>query len=282
MTRAIAGLRDVADRYDGYIVDLWGVMHDGMRAFPDAVATLRQLRRRGARIVMLSNAPRRSALAAERSAAIGVTTDLYDAMITSGEDCWQALHTSPPGRRALFIAAGKDNNYLEGLDVEPVEDPAQADFVLVLGVEGDVGSLEPFEAPLQAARLRDLTLLCANPDLVVIHGGSLELCAGSVARRYEELGGRVQYHGKPHPAVYARAFEALGIERQQILAIGDSLRTDIAGARAAGIDSAFVADGIHLEELVGILGDEPDPAEIAARLAAGDPAPDWVLRRLSW
>ncbi|MDZ4736247.1 MAG: TIGR01459 family HAD-type hydrolase [Rhodospirillaceae bacterium] len=282
MTQAIAGLRDVADRYDGFIVDLWGVMHDGVRAFPDAVATLRQLRARGARIVMLSNAPRRSALAAERSAAIGVTTDLYDTMITSGEDCWLGLRASPPGPRAVFIQAGRDGNYIDGLDIEAVVDPALADFLLVLGVEHDVQDLSSFEARLQVARARDLVMLCANPDLVVIHGGTLELCAGSVAQRYEAIGGRVQYHGKPHQAVYARAFDALGVEKSRILAIGDSLRTDVAGARAAGIDSAFVADGIHLEELIGVLGTDPSSANIAKRLSAGDPAPDWVMRRFNW
>jgi HAD superfamily hydrolase (TIGR01459 family) len=282
MTQAIGGLRDVADRYDGYVVDLWGVMHDGVRAFPDAVATLRHLRARGARIVLLSNAPRRSALASERSAAIGVTTDLYDTMITSGEDCWLGLQTAPPGRRALFIHAGRDSNFLDGLEIEAVEDPLLADFLLVLGVEHDIEDLSSFEAPLQAARARDLVMLCANPDLVVIHGGTLELCAGSVAQRYEAIGGRVRYHGKPHQAVYARAFEALGVDKPRILAIGDSLRTDVAGAQAAGIDSAFVADGIHLEELEGVLGADPDPAHIAARLGAANPAPQWAMRHLIW
>jgi HAD superfamily hydrolase (TIGR01459 family) len=231
---------------------------------------------------MLSNAPRRSALAAERSAAIGVATDLYDTMITSGEDCWLGLQASPPGRRALFIHAGRDSNFLDGLDIEPVDDPARAEFLLVLGVEHDIEELSSFEAPLQAARARDLVMLCANPDLVVLHGGTLELCAGSVAQRYEAIGGRVQYHGKPHPAVYRRAFDALGIDKSRILALGDSLRTDVAGARASGIDSAFVADGIHLEELIGELGGDPDPAHIAARLGTGNPAPQWVMRRLAW
>ncbi len=282
MTQPIAGLREIAERYDGYIVDLWGVMHDGVQAFPDAVACLRRLKQGGAHIVLLSNAPRRAAAAAQRSAAIGVTPELYDTMITSGEDCWQRLEANPPGRRALFIRAGKDNNYLEGLDIEPVDDPALADFVLVLGVEGDIDTLEPFERTLVAARNRGLTLLCANPDLVVIHGGSLELCAGAVARRYEELGGRTAYHGKPHAPVYARAFEALGVDRSRILAIGDSLRTDVAGARTVGIASLFVADGIHREELVGPLAGDLDPAHVAERLSGRDPAPDWVASRLGW
>ncbi len=282
MTHAIAGMREIADRYDGYVVDLWGVMHDGVQAFPHAVDCLRRLRQRGARIAVLSNAPRRSASAAQRSASIGVTQDLYDAMITSGEDCWQALAANPPGRRALFFRAGWDNNYLEGLDIEPVDDPDAADFVLVLGVEHDVPELSSFEARLRAAQARDLVMLCANPDLVVMHGGRLLLCAGSVAQRYEELGGRVAYHGKPHQAVYKRAFDALGVEKSRILAIGDSLRTDVAGARAASIDCAFVADGIHREELVGPLGGDLEPAHVAARLSTNDLAPNWVASRLSW
>jgi HAD superfamily hydrolase (TIGR01459 family) len=282
MTQPVAGLHLLADRYGGYIVDLWGVMHDGVRAFPDAVRCLRKLRERGARVAMLSNAPRRSALAAERSASIGVTPDLYDAMITSGEDCWQALDANPPGRRALFIAAGWDSNYLDGLDIAATDDPAVADFVLVLGVERDVDDLAAFEDRLQQAKRRDLLMLCANPDLVVMHDGKMELCAGSVAQRYEAIGGHVQYHGKPHPAVYARAFAALEVDKSRVLAIGDSLRTDVAGAAAAGIDSLFVADGIHLEELAEALGDDPDMAHVAAKLATGNPAPPWVARRLSW
>jgi HAD superfamily hydrolase (TIGR01459 family) len=244
-------------------------MHDGVQAFPEAVECLRRLKARGARIAMLSNAPRRSASATQRSAAIGVTPDLYDAMITSGEDCWQHLAANPPGRRALFFRAGWDSRYLEGLEIEPVDDPARADFVLVLGVEHDVPDLSSFEPRLLAAQARGLVMVCANPDLVVMHGGRLVLCAGSVAQRYEALGGRVEYHGKPHQAVYKRA-------------IGDSLRTDVTGARDAGIDCVFVADGIHREELVGPLGGDLEPAHVAARLANNEPAPNWVASQLSW
>jgi HAD superfamily hydrolase (TIGR01459 family) len=282
MTQPIAGLSEIADRYDGYIVDLWGVMHDGVQAFPAAVGCLRRLRARGSRVAMLSNAPRRSVSATERSAAIGVTPDLYNAMITSGEDCWQRLAAGAPGRRALFIRAGWDNQYLDGLDIEPVDDPARADFVLVLGVDGDVETLDPLAPTLRAARERDLLMICANPDLVVMHGGAMRLCAGAVAQRYEALGGRTEYHGKPHAPVYARAFAALQVEPARILAIGDSLRTDITGARGVGIASLFVADGIHREELVGPLKGDLDPAHVAERLSNNDPAPDWVASSLSW
>ena len=282
MTLPIFGLSEIADRYDGYIVDLWGVMHDGVQAFPAAVDCLRRLKARGSRVAMLSNAPRRSASASQRSAAIGVTEDLYDAMITSGEDCWLRLASGAPRKRALFIRAGWDNQYLDGLDIEPVDDPAQADFALVLGVDNDTEKLDPLDPTLRAARARDLLMICANPDLVVMHGGAMRLCAGAVAQRYEALGGRTEYHGKPHAPVYARAFDALGVERSRILAIGDSLRTDITGARGVGIASLFVADGIHREELVGPLGGDLEPAHVAERLSKNVPTPDWVASRLSW
>jgi HAD superfamily hydrolase (TIGR01459 family) len=282
MTLPISGLSEIADRYDGYIVDLWGVMHDGVQAFPAAVDCLRRLKARGSRIAILSNAPRRSESAAQRSAAIGITPDLYDAMITSGEDCWQRLAAGAPGKRALFIRAGWDNHYLDGLDVEAVDDPAQADFALVLGVDNDTEKLDPLEPTLRAARERGLLMICANPDLIVMHGGAMRLCAGAVAQRYEALGGRTEYHGKPHAPVYARAFAALGVDRSRILAIGDSLRTDITGARDVGIASLFIADGIHREELVGPLGGDLEPAHVAERLSKNDPAPNWVASRLSW
>ena len=138
--------------------------------------------------------------------------------------------------------------------------------MLVLGVESDVDDLAPFEPMLQAARRRDLPLLCANPDLVVLHGGVLELCAGSVAQRYEEIGGRVRYHGKPHGNVYRRALKALGVDRSRILAIGDAVRTDLAAAQGMGVDALFIASGIHHQDVLA--GGEIDPDRLAAFFAA--------------
>jgi HAD superfamily hydrolase (TIGR01459 family) len=181
---------------------------------------------------------------------IGIARALYDELLSSGEATWRWLKQGRPGGTRFFpIMAARDGNMLEGLDLEsaPVE---TADFILNTGVESANDKVEDFEAALAKGAARDLLMVCANPDLVVIHGGRQEICAGALALRYEQLGGRVQYFGKPHPPIYRDCLALLGIaERSRILAIGDSLRTDIAGANAAGIDGLLVLGGIHQEEL---------------------------------
>lgn len=282
----IAGLGALAARYDGYLIDLWGVLHDGVRPYPGALACLAELRRLGKRIIVLSNAPRRAASVKAGTARIGIAGTLYDELVCSGEETWRDLAAwSGPfyrdlGRRCYPLMAGRDRGMLDGLSLELVDEIARADFILATGVEGPGERVEQFADALDTARARDLPMICANPDLVVMRGGVQEICAGALAEAYERRGGRVRYHGKPHYPVYARCFELLApIDRGRILAIGDSLRTDIAGAAGAGIDSILVTDGIHAEELGG---GEPDDARLAGIYAQWRCRPTAVLRRLAY
>jgi HAD superfamily hydrolase (TIGR01459 family) len=246
----VSGIGALAGQYDGLILDLWGVLHDGDRPMPGAIDALERLRQTGKRIVILSNAPRRAAGVIRRVSEIGIARALYDELLSSGEATWRWLQQGRPrGRRFFPIMAARDGNMLEGLDLEPAPIEA-ADFILNTGVESADDKVEDFEAALAKGAARDLLMVCANPDLVVMHAGRREICAGALALRYEQLGGRVQYFGKPHPPIYCDCLALLGIaERSRILAIGDSLRTDIAGANAAGIDGLLVMGGIHQEEL---------------------------------
>lgn len=284
----LSGLSEVADRYDGYIVDLWGVMHDGVQPYPGSCETLRALRARGKRVVMLSNAPRRAAMAARRSAAVGVTGDLYDHLMSSGEETWLALRErrdpfyASLGRRVLLYAAAYDRPFLEGLDLVEATGPQDADFLLVTGAASGE-TVADYEERLQAAAAAGIPMVCANPDLEVIHSGRREICAGALALRYEELGGRVRYHGKPHPTVYQTCFELLGIsDRRRILAIGDSLRTDVAGANGVGIDSVLVTGGIHAEELGAAAGEHPDPERLAEACHRAGQRPTAAIPHLVW
>ena len=269
--RLIDGMRDLAADYDGFILDLWGVVHDGTAPFPGVIDCMSRLIEAKKRVVLLSNAPRRSDDVMRRITRIGVPERLYHGIMSSGEKAWLHLkHRDEPfyaalGHRCVHIGSERDLEIREGLDLVFVDVPAEADFILNTGPAEWEDTLETYMPVLAEALSRGLPMVCANPDLVVVHNGKPALCAGALAEEYQRLGGRVRCHGKPYPSVYESCLGLLGIgEKRRILAIGDSLRTDIAGATGAGIDSLFIAGGIHADELSndGVL----DPERIAAAL----------------
>ena len=289
MIPILHGLSDIAERYDGFIVDLWGVLHDGVRAFPPAVDCLERLRERGKRVLILSNAPRRAAAVAARNAELGIPAHLCDAVMSSGEAAWQHLAARADpwhralGRRCHHLGPERDRGMREGLDYDFVEDPAQADFILNTGTLGFGDRPARYDELLRAALARRLPMVCANPDLEVIRGDRREICAGTIARAYERIGGEVRYHGKPHAEIYDDCFALIGAPaRDRIAAIGDSLRTDIAGARAAGIDGIFITGGLQ----GAALGADPEgnvaPARLAAFCETAGEAPAAALPVLRW
>ena len=277
------GFADIASRYDGFILDLWGVIHDGVNPYPGAVDCLQHLRAAGKRAVLLSNAPRRSIAAEKMLRRMNIPADLYDAILTSGEAVHLALRdrTDPwfavLGTRAYFLGPERDRNVVEGLDITVVDTPAQADFLLNTGPDDhrsptDVGE---FEDTLQDCARHALPMICANPDLEVIRGGERVICAGALAARYEQMGGAVRSLGKPDPAIYVPVLAMLGTAKAATLAVGDSLRTDIAGATNAGIDSCWVLGGIHGEAL----GDGTHAGREAAEAGL---APVAMVRSFAW
>ncbi|MDA8051629.1 MAG: TIGR01459 family HAD-type hydrolase [Rhodospirillales bacterium] len=273
--RHVAGMAGLAREYDGFIVDLWGVVHDGVAPYPGAAECLARLKAAGKRAALLSNAPRRAAAAAAAMQAMGIGEGLYHALLTSGEATHMMLRdrTDPwfaaLGRHVFHLGPERDRNVFEGLDYEPVEEPEQADFVLNTGPDDhrNPTRLEEFEPVLEACQAARLPMVCANPDREVVRGGVRVLCAGALAERYRELGGKVRKVGKPDPAIYAPVLALLGLPRERVLAIGDALETDIAGAAAAGIASAWVLGGIHGQAL----GDDREAAEEMAGLAGLSP-----------
>jgi HAD superfamily hydrolase (TIGR01459 family) len=285
----IGGVRELAPRYQGFILDLWGVIHDGVSPLPGAVECLRTLAEHGKRIVLLSNAPRRAADVIRRIAAIGVPAAVYHHVMSSGEEAWQHLDRRDDpfyaalGRRCLHIGSERDLEIREGLALEFVATADAAEFILNTGPAGWDDRIEDYHPVLRAALARDLPMVCANPDLVVMYGTRLALCAGALAKWYAEAGGCVRWHGKPFPSVYDTCLGLLGVEdRSAILAVGDSLRTDIAGAATAGIDSLLIAGGIHADEFGASGGRMPDLARIEAALRAGSYNPVGIAWNFIW
>jgi HAD superfamily hydrolase (TIGR01459 family) len=279
----------LTQHYDGFILDLWGVIHDGVAPFPGALECLRGLIEAGKRIVFLSNAPRRAGDVVERIDRIGVSATLYHHVMSSGEEAWQRLARRDDsfyatlGRRCLHIGSERDTGIREGLGLELVETPEEAEFILNTGPAGWDDHIEDYTLLLQRALVRSLPMVCANPDLVVMHGGRFALCAGALAQYYEKIGGVVRWHGKPYRSVYDTSLCLLGVEdRSRILAIGDSLRTDIAGAAGAGIDSVLITGGVHAGEFGAIDGQGPDLQRIEAALGEGPYCPVGVAQSLCW
>ena len=240
------GIAPLADRYDGFVFDLWGVVHDGRRPYPGVAHALGELRARGKGVVFLSNAPRRAHVVDALLTGMGLDRALWDAIVTSGELAWRALRdrdTLGYGRRALHIGPARDLSTVEDLDIDLVSDPGAAEWVLNTGPDPERGNgaAEPYRPMLEACAKRGLPMLCVNPDRFVMVGESRVICAGALVDLYVQLGGpRATEIGKPDPAVYPPVLEALGIhDAARVVAIGDSPHTDLAGAQAAGIEAVW-------------------------------------------
>ena len=284
----LAGVAPLAERYDGFIIDVWGVLHDGARAYPGAIDALKQLAARGKRIVALSNAPRPAEQVQTRLDELGFPRDAYQGVMTSGEDVWRHLKRRDDpwyaglGPRCFFLGPMKDESMRAGIGGTRAHAVESADYVINTGVAfGE--SVETVLPDLEAAARRKLPMICANPDLVVVYNGKTEICAGALAKRYEELGGMVRYHGKPYPGIYDECLSMLGLaDRARIVAIGDGLHTDIAGARAARIAAVLVTGGINAETLGIAHGETPDPALLAQVCIEAGVLPDAALPALRW
>ena len=288
-TTVLRGLSELAGDYDTFIVDLWGVMHDGVTAFPEAVDCLGRLKSMGGRNIILSNAPRRAREVASRNSELGISSALVDLVMSSGEATWQHLSQRPDpwyralGNRCFHLGPERDLGMRDGLEFDFVETLEGADFILLTGAVGFEDQVADYDAFLTDALARALPMVCANPDREVIRGGRREICAGAIALAYEERSGEVRYHGKPDTEIYEECLTALGVaDRKQVLALGDSLRTDIAGAARAGIDALFVAGGIHADELGLAHGGSLDDGAVDTLIATAPERPLATLPHLVW
>jgi len=253
--KLITGLAEIAHRHDALICDVWGVVHDGQRHHPAAAEALYRFKEKHGPVVLLTNAPRVPAEVAAQCSSYGLPPDCYDAIVSSGGAARDELARRSAARTLplYYIGPDRDLPMIEGLDIRRAGlDEAQV--ALAIGLRDDMRETpDDYGSELSAMRARGLTMLCANPDLVVHRGERLLYCAGSLAQAYEALGGSVIYYGKPHLPVYESALAALaqirGCKAERPLAVGDGLLTDIKGANAAGIEALFIADGVHGEDI---------------------------------
>jgi HAD superfamily hydrolase (TIGR01459 family) len=275
-------LHNLVDGVEVVLSDIWGVVHNGLEAFPEACAALRSYRSQGGTVILITNAPRAADSVQRQLRKLGVADDTYDAIVSSG-DLTRHYVADHPGRKLFWLGPERDSSIYRGLDavLAPLED---ADYIVCTGLlDDETESAEDYRPMMQKARERKLTLICANPDIVVERGDRLVYCAGAIAELYRELGGEVIFYGKPHRPIYERAMalaaERRGhaVEQERVLAIGDSVRTDLAGAHGFGIDCLFVTRGIHSEEFEGI--DQLDTASVKELF--GHP-PKALMRELKW
>ncbi|NVD39280.1 TIGR01459 family HAD-type hydrolase [Ensifer sp. HO-A22] len=279
MTTDIAGLADIADRYDAFLIDQFGVLRDGRGPYPGAAETLVRLKDQGKRIIILSNSGKRSAENDRRLVDLGFVAGSWDWFLTSGEVAWQILkregrQASGLPRKCLLVSRDDDLSALKGLDLERTQWGEEADFVLLAASEGDVLPLSHYEALLAPAARRGVPCLCTNPDKVMLTKTGTAFGAGRIAELYEDIGGKVRWIGKPFTDIYDFALDYLDHpDPSRVCAIGDSIEHDIAGAAGAGLGSVLVTTGIL---------EHASDAERQMLFAEHGTTPDFILPKFLW
>ncbi len=250
-------LKELSESYEYFIFDIWGVIHDGTQIYPNVIETLDFLRSQNKKICFLSNAPRRSSKVAAVLKNMGITENLYDFILTSGEATFIELKKNQEnnfkhfGKKYFYIGPQKDIDLLEGLDYTLVESASEADFAITTGFDNEYSTLEEKFSQIEEAKKANLELICVNPDLIVVKQSGLEMiCAGVIAKEYQRIGGKVHYFGKPYNLVYKIVCENFNnAHNSKILAVGDALETDIKGALNSNIDGALITGGILSNQL---------------------------------
>ncbi|MGI3899426.1 MAG: TIGR01459 family HAD-type hydrolase [Janthinobacterium lividum] len=296
-TAILSGLSEVADRYDVILSDVWGVLHDGQRAFPGPAEALTRFRQGGGTVVLITNAPRPNAPIRAQLDTLGVPRSAYDDIVTSGDSTVALIaargegpfyHIGPERDRALM-----DEVYAKTGSRPALGELRDAAHVICSGLFDDrTETPDHYEATYAAMRERGVEMICANPDVVVHVGDQLIFCAGALAERYEALGGTVLYAGKPHAPIYDLALSLAAKVRQgrgqgetvdaaRVLAIGDGMRTDVAGAVRHRLDCLFITNGIHRDD-TGPGDGTLDAAALARFLDAAAHRPRYALPDLAW
>jgi HAD superfamily hydrolase (TIGR01459 family) len=275
----------LARQYDVILCDVWGVIHNSVVSFPTACDALVRFRRQGGTVILITNAPRPGAVVARYLDGLAVAREVYDGIVSSG-DVTRRVVADRYGERVFHLGPERDLGIFAELDVQ-FASATVADYVVCSGLFNDeVETPDDYRELLTALRARQLFMICANPDLVVERGSKLVYCAGALADLYRSLGGEVLYAGKPHSPIYEEALAKAAAVRGRpvaldgVLAIGDSIRTDLKGAVRLGFDCLFVANGIHAEELGAY--EASDAAALGEFFAPAGAAPKAVTRRLAW
>ncbi|KAK9805732.1 hypothetical protein WJX73_003126 [Symbiochloris irregularis] len=297
--KLLQGVGSIPDQYKGILLDQFGVLHDGKKPYPQAVEAVSELAAAGRKVLILSNSSRRAESILPKLVKMGFKESDFAGAISSGEIAWTALKERQGdfwkqlGTKCLHITWGSRGPIsLKGLGLQVVTEPADAEFILAHGTEAlgrgddqepEAIELDEIQALLQqCADKGGVPMLVANPDIMTVSGRSLLAMPGKLGQWYKGMGGEVHLLGKPDAVVYKRALEMLDLKAEEVLGVGDSVEHDIKGATAAGVDSVFIAGGIHAEDLgVFDAGDEIDLDMLRDWLAAYSSKPTFVLPFLS-
>ena len=286
MTQIVETLAEISDRYDALLVDLWGCVHNGVQAFPDAVPALQTYRKDGGAVVLLPNAPRARGPVSRQIEKLGVPDAAWDVIVTSGDSARSAMYRGVVGDKVWFIGQPHDQSFFEPLNV--IEDPVTITQVPLEEATGIIctGPFDPLADPDEMrgqflyAKQKGLEMICANPDIVVDRGETREWCAGALAALYTDMGGVSHYFGKPHPPIYDLAYRRLAamgrdVDKGRMLAIGDGALTDIPGAMGEGIDALFISGGLASAETKTDY--QPNPDALATYLSGQQIAPSYTI-----
>ncbi|XP_027347625.1 uncharacterized protein LOC113859008 isoform X1 [Abrus precatorius] len=298
--QSLNGLRELVEtrRFKVWLLDQFGVLHDGKQPYPGAISTLENIAKTGAKMVIISNSSRRSSVTIEKVKGLGFDASLFLGAITSGELTHQYLQRRDDpwfaalGRSCIhFTWNGRGAISLEGLDLQVVENVEEAEFVLAHGTEAlgnaDGGArsmkLEDLETILELCAAKGIPMVVANPDYVTVEARDLRVMPGTLAAKYEKLGGEVKWMGKPDEIIYKSAMAMAGSDVSECIAVGDSLHHDIKGANAAGIKSVFITGGIHATEL-GLhgFGEVANSSSVQSLATKYDAYPSYVLSAFTW
>jgi HAD superfamily hydrolase (TIGR01459 family) len=285
----ISSIKEIGSRYRAWLVDIWGVMHNGHRAFGGAISAARGFRQRGGIVVLLSNSPRPTPGVQEQLRRLGVPDDAYDATVTSGDLTRYELGKHE-GATVFHLGPERDLPIFEGIPVK-LGNPDDSELIVCSGLfDDETETPDDYVELLQKLAARKLLMICANPDHLVERGDKLVYCAGALAAIYEQLGGSVLYAGKPYPPIYELALKTISdlagrtVTKSELLAIGDGVNTDIAGAAQFGIDAVFVASGLHVPaNSDGEEGPETlDERHLAELFVGAKRRPLGAMRALAW
>ena len=283
--RILQSLAEISADYDAVFCDLWGCYHNGITPYPAAVAACQAFRRGGGHVILLTNAPRPAASVKTFLDRMDAPEDSYDAIVSSGGACQAALSSGRHGDKFHYVGPERDLHMLQDLGLAPVH-LADASAVLLTGLRDDqTETPEDYRAEIAEWVARGLTVLCANPDIIVDRGEARLWCAGALAQIHEDKGGEVLWFGKPHGPVYERCHEVLaeltGAEtpKKRILAIGDGILTDVPGGIRAGLDTVFVTGGLSARDF-GQDVENPEQAPLEQFLAEQNLTPRYAIGRL--
>lgn len=291
-TKFCQGISDISDSYAGFILDQWGVLHNGEKPYSGVIECLKELKARKKYIIILSNSGKRAEENKERLKQIGIGPSLYDQILTSGEMTWQGIKNQDEGffkglgRKVYVISRGGDRSIVNGLDVEVVNDVKEADFLIISGSDAPDKAIEDYEPILKNAVRKRITALCANPDSLGVMGSMNIMGPGTIARRYQDFGGVVHYIGKPHQPIFQRCikiFQERDIYPGQTIMIGDSLTHDILGGSLVNIDTCLVRTGLHEVNFKNMT----NPADIDKALKMlsaqyNNVRPTYLVKELRW